>query len=470
MYLADTLSRAYLASTEHPSGTEFEVVNNASWLPMSSERIQEIRTATERDEALQILKQVILQGWPEERKDLPEQAKPYFSTRDELTVQDGLIFRGQRVVIPQSLRQDMKQRIHSSHLGIGSCLRRAREALFWPGMSAEIKELITSCEICRNYETTPQKETLMSHEVTTRPWEQVCADLFTIDGKEYLVTSDYYSNFFEIDRLPNRRASTVILKLKNHFARYGCPERVISDNGPQFYSEEFADFAKQWDFVHRTSSPGNSKANGKAESGVKTAKKLLRKAIDAKSDPYLAFLDYRNTPTQGMESSPAQRLLNRRTRTLLPMTKQLLQPRVIFPEAEIKDLKRRQQQQAKYYNKTAKDLPPLEEGDTVRMKPFQLGKKTWKKATVTERLDERSYTLETPEGGTYRRNRCHLKKTQETPHPAATETPSTLPAGLTATAPQIDPINTATVPNEPTVPSRPQRTRRQPTYLKDYIQ
>ena len=164
---------------------------------MSTARIVEIRTATEKDETLQILKQVILQGWPEERKDLPEQAKPYFSTRNDLTVQDGLIFRGnQRVVIPQSLRQNMKQQIHSSHLGIGSCLRRARETLFWPGMSAEIKELITSCEICRNYETTPQKETLMSHEVTTRPWEQIGADLFKINGKEYLVTSVYYSNFF----------------------------------------------------------------------------------------------------------------------------------------------------------------------------------------------------------------------------------------------------------------------------------
>ena len=473
MYLADTLSRAYLASTEHPSGTEFEIVNNASCLPMSTARIVEIRTATEKDEALQILKQVILQGWPEERKDLPEQAKPYFSIRDELTVQDGLIFRGQRVVIPQSLRQDMKQRIHSSHLGIGSCLRRAREALFWPGMSAEIKELITSCEICRNYETTPQKETLMSHEMTTRPWEQIGADLFTLDGKDYLVTSDYYSNFFEIDRLSNTRASTVILKLKNHFARYGCPERVISDNGPQFSSEEFAQFANQWDFVHRTSSPGNSKANGKAESAVKTAKGLLRKAIDASTDPYLAFLDYRNTPTQGMESSPAQRLLNRRTRTLLPATKQLLQPRVVFPDAEIKDLKKRQQQQAKYYNRSAKDLPPLEEGDTVRMKPFQLGKKTWKKATVVERLDERSYKLEAPEGDTYRRNRCHLRKTAEkaaTPELVIIEPVSPLPEPTAPTTTPQTSFDPATASNELTTPARPQRSRKQPAYLRDYIQ
>jgi len=87
----------------------------------------------------------------------------------------------------------------------------------------------------------------------------------------------------------------------------------MSDNGPQFTSKEFATFAKTWDFEHLTSSPGNSKANGKAESGIKTAKRLLRKSIRAGTDLYLVFLDYRNTPTQAMTTSPAQRLMGRRT-------------------------------------------------------------------------------------------------------------------------------------------------------------
>ena len=105
---------------------------------------------------------------------------PYFSMRDELTVQDGLIFRGQRIVIPLRLRREMKKKIHSSHLGTESCLRRARECLYWPGMSAEIKEMVASCE---TYETTPQKESLMPHETPSRPWEQVGVDLFTLDNK-----------------------------------------------------------------------------------------------------------------------------------------------------------------------------------------------------------------------------------------------------------------------------------------------
>ena len=182
-------------------------------------------------------------------------------------------------------------------------------------------------------------------------------------------------------------------------------------NGPQFVSSEIRKFANDWDFEYRTSSPGNSKANGKVEK----AKNLLRKALSAGTDPYIAILDYRNTPTQGMESSPAQRLMNRRTRTLLPTTKTLLQPRALQSERDIQQLNKRQFQQSRYYNQHARDLSTLKEGDVVRMKPFQLGSKEWKKGTITSRLEERSYMVQTPYGDTYRRNRYYLRKTKENP-------------------------------------------------------
>ena len=128
---------------------------------------------------------------------------------------------------------------------------------------------------------------------------------------------------------------------------------------------------------------------------MKTVKHILKKSIRAGTDPYLAVLDYRNTPTQGMTTSPAQRLMSRRTKTLLPTTQSLLLPRTINLEVEKKELRQRQQAQAKYYNRSAKDLPSLSEGDVVRMKPFKLGDKSWRKAKVTARLNKRSYTVET---------------------------------------------------------------------------
>ena len=96
-----------------------------------------------------------------------------------------------------------------------------------------------------------------------------------------------------------------------------------------------------------------------------------------------------------MTTSPAQRLMSRRTKTLLPTTQSLLLPRTINLEVEKKELPQHQQAQAKYYNQSVKDLPSLSEGDVVRMKPFKLGDKSWCKAKVTARLDKRSYTVET---------------------------------------------------------------------------
>ena len=88
---------------------------------------------------------------------------------------------------------------------------------------------------------------------------------------------------------------------------------------------EFREFANDWD--DRTSSPGNSNANDTEQSAVKTANNLLPKVLSAGTDPYIAILDYPNTPTQGMESSAVERLINRRKLTLLPTRKTLLQPR-----------------------------------------------------------------------------------------------------------------------------------------------
>ena len=159
------------------------------------------------------------------------------------------------------------------------------------------------------------------------------------------------------------------------------------------------------DFEHRTTSPYNSKA----ESAVKTAKSLLRK--NREQYQFLALFNYRNTPSQVTGTSHVQRFFNSRTRTLLPTSQNLLQSSLNM-EAEKTKLLDHHKKQAKQYNRNAIDLPPLEEGDLVRMKPFQMGEKKWSKGIVTKRLDERSYKVKV--GDTvYRRNRVHLKNTPE---------------------------------------------------------
>lgn len=212
---------------------------------------------------------------------------------------------------------------------------------------------------------------------------------------------------------------------------------------------------------------------------MKTVKHILKKSIRAGTDPYLAVLDYRNMPTQGMTTSPAQRLMSRRTKTLLPTTQSLLLPRTINLEVEKKELRQRQQAQAKYYNRSAKDLLSLSEGDVVRMKPFKLGDKSWRKAKVTARLDERSYTVEMDNRAVYHRNRQHLQKTSEPP----VESTITAPEPDMASTDEQATTTAASTPDQSNVPHKPhpeevtvleqcwrsERVRRSPAYLKDYI-
>ena len=232
----------------------------------------------------------------------------------------------------------------------------------------------------------------MPHALPSRSCEKVGTDLFSLDGRDYVTTVDYLSNFWEVDRLPDTKSTTVIRKLKAHFARNGSPNYVGSDGSPQYMSEEFKRFAREWDFEHVTSSLHHHNVNGKAEAAVKMAKRTMRKCNEGNGDIYKVFLELRNTLSQGVESSPAQRLLGGRTRAFVPTTSNLLRPR--GPEIMTKEkqtMERNQMKQAFHYNKTAKDFPILHKGDTVRMKPFQLGEKKWGNAIVNKRLDERSY-------------------------------------------------------------------------------
>jgi len=198
-------------------------VNNVSLNSISQTRLDEIRAATDRDDALQTLKRVILQGWPAHKSSVPATIAVYFDYRDELTVQDGILLRGERVVIPLPMCRELLQKVHAGHMGINSCLRRARELVFWPGMSAQIRQFIQSCPVCLTYSDKQQLETLCRHEIPHRPWQKVGTDLFEIKGRHYLVTVDYLSLFFEIDYLPDTTSQTVITKLKHHFARHGIP-------------------------------------------------------------------------------------------------------------------------------------------------------------------------------------------------------------------------------------------------------
>jgi len=113
----------------------------------------------------------------ESKHEVEPEIQGYFAYRDQMTVQDGLVFCGERVVVQAMQRKNMKEKLHSSHIGSEGCLRRARECLFWPNMADEIKDYVGLCATCQKYEIGNPNETLMSHEVPDRPWAKIGADL-----------------------------------------------------------------------------------------------------------------------------------------------------------------------------------------------------------------------------------------------------------------------------------------------------
>ena len=192
------------------------------------------------------------------------------------------------------------------------------------------------------------------------------------------------------------------------------PEILYSDNGPEFSSLEFRQFANAYQFQHFTSSPRFPQSNGLAERTVQTAKKLLKKAYEDKKDPYLAILELRNTPIPGVSLSTTQLLMGRRTRSIIPIKSTLLTSMTYNTKEVQSALEARQQIQKEYFDRSSKALKPLEHGDTIRMRQGN----TWELAVLvgeSKAGEPRSYIVRV-NNHEYRRNRKDILKTQETSH------------------------------------------------------
>ena len=208
-------------------------------------RINEVRNATKNDKSLQSVLSFILNGWPDSKDGASPEAKPFYDMRDTLSHSEGILLKGEVIVIPCNLRGDMKKRLHSAHLGYDSMMRRARGVIFWPGMAQEIKQLVDCCQPCQELRPRNQRETLKQHYDGKQPWEKIATDLFEIKGHSYLVTIDYYSNFMEVDYVSSTTSAQVIALIKKQCARYGIPKCIVSDPGPQFTSKEFRLFTSE---------------------------------------------------------------------------------------------------------------------------------------------------------------------------------------------------------------------------------
>lgn len=407
LLLADALSRVFLDETNSSITEEIEaqVCLIEEKLPVTIQKRQEFIDESQKDEEIQLLIKFTNSGWPMNKTKLPNIVKPYFSFADELNVINGLVFKGERLVVPKVLRKMVLDKIHYAHLGIEKCKLLAREAVYWPNMSKEIEDIVENCEACNKFKKLNNKEPMLLREVPEAPWETIALDLFYYKGNEYLLAVDYYSKYVEVGLLESSTSKTVINLLKSLFARNGIPKLIYSDNGPQFSNEEMKQFSKTWQFEHVTSSPTYPQSNGLVERHIQTVKNMFKKLEVDEKDPFLALLELRNTPINGTLKSPNEILRGRKVRGIMPVQND--KP-VINDYKKIKSLlENRQNIQKCYYDKTAHYKKPVKIDDKVFVKtranyPLEQG-------TIIERCDRpRSYKIEFKNGRTLERNRRHL--------------------------------------------------------------
>ncbi|XP_063607727.1 uncharacterized protein LOC134782233 [Penaeus indicus] len=362
LLLADGLSR--LSSTDNQHIVPDLQIN---FVTFSNEKLVTLQQETSRDVFLHGLKEVIIQGWPEKMKDLPRMLQPYWSFRDELSIEDGLVIKGSRIIIPVSMLNLVLDPIHVGHQGITKCQLRAKDCVYWTSINRDIEDIVQQ-ETSRSQ----TKETLIPHELPTRPWQYVGTDLFHYGENNYLIIADY-SKFPVIRKMPMHVTSTAVIKgLKNLFSEYGVLEKVYSDNGRQYSSEEFATFASNWEFEHITSSSHYPQSNGFIERIYQTVKNTIDKARRSNKDPDMPLLTLRTTPLDSKLPSPAELRNGKKMRSNLPLH---LPTKEGQKQDVYENFKKKQ-----YYDRGAKDQQALLPGQAVRVQDHISGR--WTPATV----------------------------------------------------------------------------------------
>ena len=304
----------------------------------------------------------------------------YLRYKDSLYVQEGAIMLNDRVIIPQSLRNDVLKTLHAAHQGVSKMLLRAHEIIYWPGMSDDIRRTRAQCSDCNR--NAPSQPAMPAKDATIplTPFEQIFADFFSFSGHHYLIVGDRLSGWTEIFSTPTGTTAAgargLIKCLRRMFSIFGVPVVLSSDGGPEFAAEATKEFLQNWDVEHRMSSAYNPRSNGRAEVAVKTAKRLLRSNVNLggslNSDAFLrAMFTLRNTPDTDCRISPAEILFGHPLRDALSFSSKLRK----FSYQHISNrwrgawkmkesaLRTRYVRNSENMDKTCRVLPPLHIGD-----------------------------------------------------------------------------------------------------------
>ncbi|XP_031339506.1 uncharacterized protein K02A2.6-like [Photinus pyralis] len=395
--VADMLSRhpvdiCYISKGQDVKSSHLNMIISEN-LPVDYKKVA---LETRKDVVLSKVYNYLSVGWPSKVEE--QTLTPYFRKRLELTLEQGCVMWGYRIIIPTKFRQQLLDELHSSHLGIVKMKSIARAYFYWPNLDKDIEETCRACIPCQTIANNPQKSEIMSWNKPTRPWQRIHVDfLGPIKGNTFLIVLDAFSKYPEIKKMERTTSEETIEKFRDIFSTWGIPETIVSDNGPQFVSTEFKNFLIKNGIRQITSAPYHPSTNGAAENAVRTFKKSLKAALLTHKHnitPSLVvsryLLNYRNSVHCATNETPSKLMIGRNVRTLF----NLLQPR----------------RENKENNGTGRH-ETFQEGETVMVKDYRDKNNTiWIKAKISQVLGKKNYLCMLLNGQTWRRHLDQIRK------------------------------------------------------------
>ncbi|KAL7825671.1 hypothetical protein SRHO_G00334090 [Serrasalmus rhombeus] len=429
---ADGLSRLPLPHNAPDPPTPLELVCLMQQLQAAPITSGQLKDWTCRDPLLARVCQFVTAGWP---LTCPaSELLPYFKRRDELTVEDGVLLWGLRVIIPPRGQQALME---GAHPGASRMKAVARAYMWWPGLDAALEDLVKSCTACQQIRNAPPAAPMCPWEWPGKPWTRLHVDYAgPFLGEMFLVLVDSHSKWLEVFPVKSATSTSTVDHLHDVFSTHGLPHTVVSDNASVFTSSEFEEFLKVNGVRHLTSAPYHPSSNGLVERAVQTLKKSLKKmsggTLRARLARFLAA--YRFTPHATTGQSPAEMLFGRRVRTRWDLLRPDIQSRVLRgQETMVANSKR---------NSVIRDLPLRA---AVWVKDFS-GREKWLPGTVIDKMGPLSYRVEVA-GNVWRRHIDHLLCRNTSPQarpdwePESSDQPGPVPpADSDAELPEADEV------------------------------
>nr|XP_054933842.1 uncharacterized protein K02A2.6-like [Dermacentor andersoni] len=316
---ADTLSRLPVrqehSNTKAAEDDAREYVLLTDHLNTCPLLASDLAKMTVDDSDLAQVRDYIQNGWPRYLQPAQEPLRVYMHRKDELTYSHGIVYWGHRAVIPTSARQSMLRMLHDAHQGI-TAMNLARSVFWYPGIDRDIEKLVNACPTCIEWGTMPPARQPVPWPDTEEPWSRVHVDFAgPVEGDMLLIVVDSHTKWIEVTAMKTASSAKTIEALQT---RFGLPRTLVTDNGPQFSSEEFRVFMKRNGIAHLRTAPYKPQSNGLAERAVRTVKQGLNEntsgSLQARLDHIVSH--YRRTPLPNRQT-PASMLLGYQPRSLL---------------------------------------------------------------------------------------------------------------------------------------------------------